>query len=85
MIKLGITGSMASGKTTVAKLMSGKKYPLFSADKVVADLYKKKTFINLLVKTFKLNKKKNIKQQKKALVKKNKVKSHLMRSKINKN
>ena len=85
MIKLGITGSMASGKTTVAKLMSGKKYPLFSADKVVADLYKKKTFINLLVKTFKLNKKKNIKQQIKALVKKNKVKSHLMRSKINKN
>ena len=58
MTVIGITGSIASGKSTVAKIIAKKTYPLFSADKVVADLYKKKTFINLLVKTFKLNKKK---------------------------
>ena len=39
---IGITGSIASGKTTVAHLMAGKKYPLFSADKAVSNLYKKK-------------------------------------------
>ena len=27
---IGITGSIASGKTTVAHLMAGKKYPLFT-------------------------------------------------------
>ena len=31
---VGITGSIASGKTTVANLMAGKKYPLFSADEI---------------------------------------------------
>ena len=41
---IGITGSIASGKTTVAKLMAGKKYPLFSADKIVTSFYKKKAF-----------------------------------------
>ena len=41
---VGITGSIASGKTTVASLIAGKKYPLFSADKTVSNLYKKKTF-----------------------------------------
>ena len=41
-IIIGITGSIASGKTTVAKIMSGKKHPLFSADKVVSKIYKKK-------------------------------------------
>ena len=38
---IGITGSIASGKTTVSNLMAGKKYPLFSADKTVFNLYKK--------------------------------------------
>ena len=38
---IGITGSIASGKTTVARLLAGKKYPLYSADKVVTNLYKK--------------------------------------------
>ena len=42
MIKIGITGSLASGKSTVAKFMSRGKYPIFNADKVVANLYKKK-------------------------------------------
>ena len=60
---IGITGSIASGKTTVAHLMAGKKYPLFSADSVVANLYKKNNFIKTLVKKFELNKNQNIKKK----------------------
>ena len=44
MIKLGITGSLASGKTTVARMFSRGKYPLFNADIVVKKIYKKKFF-----------------------------------------
>ena len=40
MITIGITGSVASGKSTVAKLIAKKKHPLFSADRIVLDLYK---------------------------------------------
>jgi len=69
---IGITGSIAAGKTTVSHLMAGKKYPLFSADMVVSNLYKKKNFIKILVKKFNLNKKRNIKDQIKLLLKKNK-------------
>ena len=71
---IGITGSIASGKTTVAHLMAGKKYPLFSADKVVSQLYKNKKFTRLIVKKFKLKNKRNIKGQIRFLVKKNKKK-----------
>ena len=39
MIKIGITGSIASGKTTVAKMFSNQKYPLFIADKEVKKIY----------------------------------------------
>jgi dephospho-CoA kinase len=60
---IGITGSIASGKTTVAHLMAGKKYPLFSADKVVSSLYKNPFFNKILIKKFKLNKKEKIKEQ----------------------
>ena len=72
MIAIGITGSIASGKSTVSQFIARKKYPLFSADKVVLDLYKNSNFINLLVKKFKLNKKKKVKDQIKLLIKKNK-------------
>ena len=41
MIKIGITGSLASGKTTVARMFSRGKYPIFNADTEVAILYKK--------------------------------------------
>ena len=44
MIKIGITGSLASGKTTVARMFSRGKYPLFNADKEVKKIYKKKFF-----------------------------------------
>jgi|TARA_B110000211_G_C14048189_1_gene539975 dephospho-CoA kinase len=69
---IGITGSIASGKTTVAKLMAGKKYPLFSADKIVTSFYKKKSFIRFLSKKFNLDTKSNIKEQIKSVLKKNK-------------
>ena len=71
MFIIGITGSIASGKTTVAHLMARKKYPLFSADKVVDNLYKKKNFVKLLVKKFELTQNKNIKKQLKLIIKKN--------------
>ena len=69
---IGITGSIASGKTTVAQLMAGKKYPLFSADKIVSDLYKKKYFIKILVQKFSLIQNQKIKEQIKSILKKNK-------------
>ena len=69
---IGITGSIASGKTTVAHLMAGKKYPLFSADIVVSNLYKKKKFNEILVQKFKLNSKRKIKDQIKLILRKNK-------------
>ena len=72
MISIGVTGSIASGKSTVSRLMAGNKYPLFSADKVVTDLYKKKSFINSLVKKFKLSKKSKVKDQLRLLLKNNK-------------
>ena len=68
---IGITGSIASGKTTVANLMSEKKYPLFSADKVVSNLYKQKKFIKSIVKTFELNNSRKIKEKIKLILKKN--------------
>ena len=69
---IGITGSIASGKTTVAQLTAQKKYPLFNADKIVLNLYKNRNFVNVLIKKFKLKKRKNIKAQIKILIKKNK-------------
>ena len=39
MMKIGITGSLASGKTTASRILSFKKGPLFSADVVVKKLY----------------------------------------------
>ena len=41
MIKIGITGSLASGKTTASKIISAGRGPLFNADIVVKKLYKK--------------------------------------------
>ena len=54
MIKIGITGSIASGKSTVANLLSKNKKHLFSADKEVKILYKHKKFKFKLAKKFKI-------------------------------
>ena len=48
MIKIGITGSLASGKTTASKILSHKRGPLFCADREVKQLYKNKTFNTLI-------------------------------------
>ncbi len=41
MIKIGLTGSLASGKTTASKIISNRRGPLFSADKEVKNyIYK---------------------------------------------
>ena len=40
MIKVGITGSISSGKSTVCKIISKNRGPIYSADKIVAKLYK---------------------------------------------
>ena len=55
MIKIGITGSLASGKTTASKILSFKRGPLFSADKVVKELYNNKGFKSLISKKFKIH------------------------------
>ena len=45
MTKIGITGSLASGKTTVIQFFKQKKYKCFSADQEVKKLYKNKIFL----------------------------------------
>ena len=52
MIKIGITGSLASGKTTASKIISSGRGPLFSADQEVKKLYSKKSFRSLVAKKF---------------------------------
>ena len=77
MIKIGITGSVASGKTTASEIISSRRGPLFSADKVVKKLYTQNNFKRLIAKklNFKLDKnfKKKLKNkilQKKEILKK---------------
>ena len=62
MIKIAVTGSIASGKTTVAKMLSGKKYLLFDADKEVKKIYKKRFFKNKIIKKLGTNNKNQIKK-----------------------
>ena len=71
MIKIGITGSLASGKTTASRILSHKRGPLFSADIEVQKLYKSKNFKLLITKLFGVKNKKNIKKFLKKLIIKN--------------
>ena len=68
MIKIGITGSLASGKSTVAKMISSRKYPVYNADKVVKKIYKTNVFKTKVFKKFKLKNKKNIKNKIKKII-----------------
>ena len=68
MIKVGITGSLASGKTTASKILSYKRGPLFSADKAVLELYKKKSFKSFISKKFKIKNNNQIKKSIKKLI-----------------
>ena len=71
MIKIGITGSLASGKTTASRILSHKRGPLFSADTEVQKLYKSKNFKLLITKLFGVKNKNNIKKSLKELIIKN--------------
>ena len=73
MIKIGITGSIASGKTTVAKILAGKKYPLFNADLEVKKIYKKNIFQKKISKKFNIQNKKNLKYEIKKIINKKKL------------
>ena len=55
MIKIGITGSLASGKTTASKILSKGRGPLFSADRIVRDLYQIEKFKLLIRKKLQIN------------------------------
>ncbi len=54
-MKIGLTGSLSSGKSTAIKYLGKGILPIFSADDEVKKLYKKKNLIN------KINRKFNIK------------------------
>ena len=90
MLKIGITGSLASGKTTASKILSHRRGPLFSADKIVNNLYKKNNFIKLLMKNFCILKKTQLKnilknkvlESKKNLTKLEKLIQHMVRRKM---
>ena len=68
MIKIGITGSLASGKTTASKLLSSRRGPLFSADKAVKELYQDKQFKLLISKRLNIKNNNQIKKSLKKLV-----------------
>ena len=72
MIKIGITGSLASGKTTASKILSLRRGPLFSADKAVEELYKNKHFKSLVSKKFKVKNNSKLKKSLKNLILKDK-------------
>ena len=72
MIKIGITGSLASGKTTASKILSYKRGPLFSADEAVKELYQNKSFRALVSRKFRVENNNQIKRSiKKLLIKNN--------------
>ena len=56
-MKIGITGSLSSGKTSVAKILSKNKNILFSADKIVGNLYSDNKFKKKIKKKIKCKKK----------------------------
>ena len=72
MIKIGITGSLASGKTTASKILSFRRGPLFSADKAVKELYKNRHFKLLVSKRFRVKNNNQLKKSLKKLILTNK-------------
>ncbi len=63
MIKIGLTGSIASGKTTASKMISSGRGPLFSADREVKKIYSQKRFILLVKKKFNLQLNKSFRKE----------------------
>ena len=60
MNRIGITGSLASGKSTASKIL-GKKGPVFSADSIVKKLYSQKKFRKHISKKLNIQSSSNIK------------------------
>ena len=62
-IIVGLTGGIASGKSTATKILKEKKIPVHDSDSVVSEIYKKpnKKFIKFLKK---INLEKAIKKRK---------------------
>mgnify|MGYP001265516509 FL=1 len=60
MNKIGITGSLSSGKSTASKIL-GNKGPLFSADSIVKKLYSQKKFRKYISKELKIKSSSNLK------------------------
>ena len=73
MIKVGITGLIASGKTTVAKIIAGNKYPIFNADYEVSKIYKTNYFRKIVKKKLGLNNSTNLKKKIKKVITKKKA------------
>ena len=61
MKKIGITGSLSSGKTTASKILSYRKGPLFSVDNEVKKIYKKNNLKKIISKKLNLKNYKNLK------------------------
>lgn len=61
-MKIGITGSLSSGKSTVTNILSKNKKLIFSADKIVQEFYKSNKFQKRIAKKFKINNK-NVKKE----------------------
>ena len=59
MIKIGITGSIGTGKTTVAKMFALFKIPVFDADKEIKKILNNEEIIKKLKKTWPQTIKKN--------------------------
>ena len=62
MIKIGLTGSISSGKTTASKIISKRRGPLFSADNVVKKLYNTKNFKKVVAKKLKIKSRSDFKR-----------------------
>ena len=45
MIKICVTGSISSGKSSAVRLFSNNRYPIFDADREVKKIYKEKSFL----------------------------------------
>ena len=82
MIKIGITGSLASGKSTASKFLSDKRGPLFSADNAVKELYKISSFKSLISKKFKISRERIRQIENKAF---EKLQKHMLNSAKSKN
>ena len=70
-MKIAVTGLISSGKSTAANFLSQGKYPIYSADKEVAKLYKNNLFKKSIASSFKLKNNKNLKKNLKELILKN--------------